>query len=114
LAPHPISNDLTDQSEIISPEAPSNSSIEAVQNATEATTETPALTPTERRVGRWLLGTLAAVIVAAVLVAAILVRNWTFVWIAAMVFIPYMMYLLAPIWLAESTRIAQDEHVREG
>ena len=103
LEPHPIANDLTDHRELV----PSASQAPSANDAEDRT----ILTTTERRIGQWLLMLTAIVVIAGLVIAAILARSWSLIGVAAIVFVPYMLYLLAPIWLAESTRIAQDEQV---
>jgi hypothetical protein len=71
-----------------------------------------ALTTTDRRLGKSAAVLILGVIVVGVVIAALLTRQWLLLGLAALVFIPFMLFLMAPFWLAEGTKIAQDDSVR--
>ncbi len=72
-----------------------------------------ALSPAERRIGREALAMVAGVLLIAVILSALLMRQWTLLSIGVLLLVPLIIFFLAPYWLASSTKIAQDEAVRQ-
>lgn len=70
------------------------------------------MTTKERVVGRTMAGFVVAAIVIGLVAAAIGFRDWFLLGIAALVFFAYALLLMAPAWLATTTKVAQDEDVR--
>jgi hypothetical protein len=56
---------------------------------------------------------LGVVVLASIVVSAILMREWTLLGLGILLFIPFMLLLLAPVWLAATTKTAQDDTVRQ-
>lgn len=65
--------------------------------------------PQTRRAGRLGLIIGAGILALGVILAAVLFRSGWLIAIAAIVIIAYMILLLAPVVLAEGTKVAQDE-----
>jgi predicted MFS family arabinose efflux permease len=72
-------------------------------------TNQPPAERSKRRVTRTVLTYLAIAVVIALVISAILFRQWTLFLLAVVILIPYAFLLLAPIWLARSTQVAQNE-----
>jgi hypothetical protein len=110
--PHPLSNDLVSPEEL-RPDAPPEPL--TVKPSLDAVGEpTPVLTPAERKVGRtvlWFL--LAATVIGLILAVVLFPRPELFV-IGGILAVALAFFLMAPVILAETTRVAQDETVKEG
>lgn len=72
-----------------------------------------ALSPAERRIGRKALAMVAGVLLIAVILSALLMRQWALLSVGVLLLVPLIIFFLAPYWLASSTKIAQDEAVRQ-
>jgi len=106
VAPHRLANELTADESVQSAGVPPIA-------VPQEPARDAAMTTTDRRLGKGAAMLILGVIVAGVVIAALLTRQWLLLGLAALVFIPFMLLLMAPFWLAEGTKIAQDDSVRE-
>jgi hypothetical protein len=108
VKPHAIANELTDDRRV---QAEQNLPGQ-VSTSGEPQSRNHVLNRTQRSIGRLMIGIIALLIVAAFLVAAALTGRWVLLGPALLVFIPFMIFLMLPVWLASSTKIAQDQAVK--
>jgi len=72
--------------------------------------EGPPRTP--RKIGYVMVVFVLGALIASAVVAGLMTTEWSLLWAAMVLFVPFVLLLSAPIWLAETTRIAQDEAAR--
>lgn len=118
VMPHPLANELTDAPSLApSIDRPGTQRRAAPADGdlpptTAEPAEQPGASPAARKIAKRSLMLIGLVMLIAVLLAAMLTRQWQLLWIAALLFVPFMLLLLAPVWLAASTKTAQDQAVR--
>ena len=118
LNPHPLSNDLTEQPVIHQTSGTASESRTMPDRPVRAhlrhrTQGDKVLSRAEAGVGRILIKYVAFVLAAGLILSAIVFRQWWLIGVGALVLIPYMFLILAPMWLADTTKEAQDETVRQ-
>lgn len=77
-------------------------------SGSEQDTKPGPVSHTQKQVGKTLLTYFVIAVVLGCILAAILFQRWTLIWIGALVLIPYALLLMAPVWLARSTKVAKD------
>lgn len=110
--PHPLSNDLVPAGELGTalPAVPEPIPDHPTLKPEDA--DAPAVTRTERKVGRtFLLFAAGAVVIGLILAATLFPRPELFI-IGAVGAAAFALFLMAPVILAETTRVAQDEAVK--
>lgn len=70
------------------------------------------VTRKERKVVKSIVPFMLIALIIATVVLALLTQRWIFL-LALIVFVPYLFLISAPLWLASSTKVAQDEEARE-
>lgn len=101
LHPHPLSNDLTDES--LPPRSRREEEIDA-----EGVGAAP------RHVGKVVGGVIAFLVAMALIGTAVMLgQRWELILLGAGIFVLYLVFIGAPILLAAGTKAAQDEAVRE-
>lgn len=56
---------------------------------------------------------ICGVAVIATVLSAALLRQWTLLGLGVILILPFMILLLAPVWLATATKTAQDDSVKQ-
>lgn len=128
VAPHPLASDLTDDPTVSTHAGPKprvydtsrfaegdefDLEHEVIDQPTAAQeVEDAKAARTASEIGRQMIVILLLVAVAGAVLAAVLTQRWSLLWAGLVLFVPFMLLLLAPVWLAASTKIAQDETVR--
>lgn len=106
VEPHQMANELTD-----------DPTVQATASTSRTFSPKPDGRPpnrTQRDIGRLMMMIVGAVIVLALLIAAAITRQWLMLGLAALVLVPFMILLLMPVWLASTTKIAQDHAAQRG
>lgn len=115
VEPHPLANELSDDAGVHTNQ-PIDTSDPAVSGEAaryRSGQRDQALTPAQRSVGKQMVAIVGLVVVVGIIVSAALLRDWTFIYLGLLLFVPFMILLLAPVWLAATTKKAQDATVRE-
>lgn len=110
--PHPLSNDLVSAGDLgpALPAVPEPIPDHPTFEPEDA--DAPVVTQTERKVGRTLLLFVAGAVVIGLTLAAMLLPRPELFIIGAVVAAAFALFLMAPVILAETTRVAQDEAVK--
>jgi hypothetical protein len=105
---HALANELTDERRVQAKHNPPGQ----VDTAGEPQPRDQVLNKTQRSIAQLMIGLVAILIIAGFIVAAALTGQWLLLGPALIVFIPFMIFLLLPVWLASTTKIAQDQAVK--
>jgi hypothetical protein len=119
VEPHAAASDLTADRTVAASGGPVDLSDPAV--TPPAKTGQPAdrrqsghaLNRTQKDIGRTMMLVCGVILVAALVLAALFFRNWIVLGLGLLVIIPFMVMVMAPVWLASSTKVAQDHAVRQ-
>jgi hypothetical protein len=119
--PHAIANELTAeptlQSSARRPVDLTDPAIDPDRAAMRQPGDQPprdkALTQTQKNVGRQMMIVVAVALVGGLVLATILLRNWILLGLGLLVIVPFMIMVMAPYWMAASTKVAQDQTVRD-
>ncbi|MCI0630896.1 MAG: hypothetical protein L0Y44_09625 [Phycisphaerales bacterium] len=116
VEPHPLANELTADRSLQS-DRPVEVHDPAVSGESAATYRSgqrdQAFTSGQRSIARQVITIVGVVVLASIVVSAILMREWVLLGLGVLLFIPFMLLLLAPVWLASTTKIAHDDTVRQ-
>lgn len=107
LEPHELANELTRD-----PTVTAESSMPQTK-APDHDREDHILPPVETQVARSVWPVLLASLAIGLIVASILLRNVWMAILAAVFIVPFMLLVSMPVWLASTTKVAQDATVRE-
>lgn len=70
------------------------------------------VTTKERKVAKTIMPFVLLALIIATVVLAFFTRRWEFL-LALLVFVPYLFLISAPVWLAASSKVAQNEDERK-
>lgn len=102
---HPAANELVEEEELRPDPEP---------DVPPERRATPPVPRQDRKIGRFALGVGLLIVALGVVLAFIFLRDQPeLIWIGGALFVLMMLFFFAPIWLGESTKIVQDEQVKE-
>jgi len=116
--PHRLANDLTQETSVqagppaTTPTRPS-SDISRASEVNRDRNRDQMFKPVERHLASKAGLVIVGVVILGLIVAALITVQWVLLGVAALVFIPFMLFLMAPVLLAEGTKTAQDDAVRD-